>query len=458
MFIGRVEEIEELRKAFDSPSFEFIVVSGRRRIGKTTLISKACEGYRTVFHLSVITTEAKSLADLAKSTALSLNEGDGISFTSFEAYLDYLALKAKDESLVLVLDEFPFLAQSIPEAIGVLQRCIDLKFKSTHLKLVLCGSSVSFMEHQVLGQKSPLYGRRTVQIRLKAFGLKQTKQLFGGSDEDTVIVQAITGGIPLYISYFDPQLAMKANIRNLFLRTGGLLFNEPMTIMNMEMGDPRAAFNLLEIIGNGVNKVSELSDKSGLSAPNVSYHLAMLQELGLIDKKLPFSETNRKKSIWFISDGLFAFYFSCIYPFRSLIERGIIGGIEEMLKESLPRFAGRQFERMCADYLLCSSGLIATAIGSWWGWDPRTRREEEIDIVAKGLDGEMAFAECKFTDDKVGTEVYDTLLERSKNLPSTKARKYWLFSRTGFEAGLVERAGKEPGLTLIELRQLVNQP
>lgn len=199
------------------------------------------------------------------------------------------------ESLILVIDEVPFLVQSIEDAMGSLQRCIDLQSTDTKLKIVLSGSSVSFMEQQVLGNKSPLYGRRTAQIRLLPFTLPETKALYGGTLVNTILVQLITSGVPLYVSYFSSRKSFQENIKQLFFTSNALLYNEPLTILNMEVSDPPVFFTILELLAHGVNKNVELADKSGMSAPNVSYYLNLLQEIGLIAKKLPFGEKIERK-------------------------------------------------------------------------------------------------------------------------------------------------------------------
>ncbi len=453
-FVGRETELRELKKIFNSETFEFVVVFGRRRVGKTTLISKACEGFKTIFHLSTKTTEKKTLADLATSTYEGLGEGSGFVFSNFDAYLDYIAQKAATELLVLVIDEFPYMVQSIPDVMGVLQRFIDLKLEKTKLKLVLAGSSVSFMEHQVLGDKSPLYGRRTAQCKVMPFDLSETRTLYGGTEINTVLVQEITGGIPLYVSYFSPDEVIEDSIKRLFFSSNGLLYNEPLNILNMEVNEPQAFFSVLELLAHGVNKQVELADKSGMSASNISYYLSTLQNIGLVDKKLPFGDANKKKTIWYVKDGLFQFYFKHVHPYRVLIERGVVDGTMAWLGKSFSTYAGRPFEEICRNHVLSHANLPITEIGSWWGSDPRTKREEEIDIVAKTIDGDLIFGECKFTNEKVGTREYDDLVRKSKNVGGDKKRYYWLFSKSGFTADLLAAAKDNEAMRLVNLRDL----
>ena len=454
MFVGRERELIELRKVFNSDTFEFVVVFGRRRVGKTTLISKACEGYKTIFHLSTRTTEKKTLTDLSASAYEGLSEGDGLEFRSFDAFLEYILSKAMVENLILVIDEFPFLVQSIKDAMGTLQRFIDLKLSKTKLKLVLSGSSVSFMEHQVLGNKSPLYGRRTAQIKLSPFTLAETRALYRGTLVNTVLVQLITSGVPLYVSYFSSDEPIEESIKRLFFSSNALLYNEPLTILHMEVSEPQTYFTILELLAHGANKQSELADKSGMSAPNVSYYLALLQEIGLVAKKLPFGERNKKKTIWYIRDGLFLFYFKHVHPYRVMIERGVIDGVIRRFSETFSASIGKPFENICKDHLLTHANLPITEIGSWWGSDVHSKREEEIDIVAKTSDGEMVFGACKFTNEPIGTGEFADLARISKNLKSDKNRYYWFFSKSGFTSAMDATAKENNRVKLVSLEDL----
>ncbi len=452
MFVGREAELKDLKNLFLSDTFECIVVYGRRRIGKTSLISKACEGVRTIFHLSTITTEKKTLSDLSTSAFEGLGEGDGLEFRTLDAFLQYIHLKALEETLVLVIDELPFLVKSISDAMGTLQRFIDLKFPDSKLKLILSGSSVSFMEHQVLGEKSPLYGRRTAQFKLRPFGLKETSMMYAGSQENTILIQLFTGGIPLYVSYFSPKESIEDGVGRLFFNSNGLLYNEPMNILNMEVNEPQTFFTVLELISRGANKQSELADKIGMSVPNIKYYLTILQNMGIIERKFPLGETNRKKSIWFIKDHLFNFYFTHVYPFRSLIERGVTDGVISRFRNTLSAYVGKPFEELCREYVLNYSMLPITSIGSWWGTDPRSRREEEIDVVAKTYDGDTLFGECKYTNEPIGIRIYTDLIRISMNIPCNRNRYYWFFSKSGFTKEMYRKAENNMSIHLVELK------
>jgi uncharacterized protein len=396
----------------------------------------------------------KTLADVSVSAYEGLGEGNGLEFSSLAVFLDYVGGKAAVDTLVLVIDEFPFMVQSIPDAMGTLQRFIDLKFSKTKLKLILSGSSVSFMEHQVLGEKSPLYGRRTAQVKLLPFTLPETRRMYGGTLEETVLVQHITGGVPLYVSYFSPDEKAEEIIKRLFFSNNGLLYNEPLNILNMEVNEPQAFFSVLELLAQGANKQFELADKSGLSAPNINYYLATLRDIGLVDKKLPFGEMNKKKTIWYIKDGLFLFYFKYVHPYRTMIERGIIDGVLAWLGKTISTYAGKPFEEICRHHLLAHSNLPIIDIGSWWGSDPESKSEEELDVVARTADGGMIFGECKFTNEPIGTGEYDKLIRVSKNLKSDKDRYYWFFSKSGFTTGMLAKAKDDQMVRLVPLEDL----
>ena len=454
-FIGREQELKEFNNILTSPSFDLVIVYGRRRVGKTTLISKACEGFKTIFHLATKTTEQRTLADLSDSAAEGLGSGSGLAFSSLGVFLEYIAEKAQSESLVLVIDEFPYLCESIPDAMGIFQRFIDLRFPSTSLTLILAGSSVSFMEHQVLGERSPLYGRRSAQFKLQPFHVKETKALYGGNDEDSVLIHEITGGIPLYISYFSPSNPLRDEISRLFFRVNGLLYNEVLTLMNMEVSQPQLYFTLLELLAQGVTKHAELADKSGLGLTQVSYYLSILRELGIITNILPFRENNKKRTLWVITDGLFLFYFKHVYPYRMHIERRQYEVVEKQLANGFATFAGRPFEAICKEFLLLHSELLITKIGSWWGSDRKTRQQEEIDIAAQTISGEYIFGECKWTNAPVGVDVLSRLIQKSSNVIQGDTKKYFfLFSKSGFTKKLIEESEANDRIRLIWLEDL----
>ncbi len=195
MFVGREAERAQLDRAWQSDRFELAVLWGRRRVGKTMLVNEFCRGKKAIQITAYLTGVTGSLEHLSRQVSAVLFPRSPITFSSLEELLSVVAEHARDERIVFSIDEFPYLAQSIPETMSILQMMVDRLFKDTKLMIILTGSSMGFMERQVLGHESPLYGRRTVQIHLLPFKLTETRMLLSSrSMEEVVTVHSLTGG------------------------------------------------------------------------------------------------------------------------------------------------------------------------------------------------------------------------------------------------------------------------
>lgn len=446
MFAGREIELKALQEVFRSDGCSCVLVHGPRGVGKTTLVSHACEGFRTIFHMATKTTGKKTLAELSMSAL-----GDsGPGFAHFEQFLAYVGDAAADETLVLVLDEFPLLALSVPHAIQALQRFIGTRFLKTRLKLVLCGTSVALMEQQLLGSHGPC----TKDMEIFPFKLSETRMLFGGTLEKSVLIHLVTGGIPRYVSCFSLDESMDETIRRVCFRSDGLLYHEPLLRLCMEVAEPQAFFAVMELLARGIGRQSELAAQTGLSSPNISYYLAKLHHLEIVDKELPFGETNRKRTLWYITDSFLLFYFTCVYPHRSSIERGLVEDITKDLKQKISSYAERQFVQLCKHHLLSQEDMSIVEMGSWWDSGPQSARNEKIDIVARTVDGDMLFGTCKYSDEAVWIKELEDLIRISKRVASNRKRSYWIFSKSGFTSGVTAIAKNHTQVRLVTLEEL----
>ncbi len=451
-FVGRTEELKYLENAYNSSKFEFCILYGRRRVGKTLLVSKFCEGKRTVFHMGQVGSEKRELETLSKVISDSLLGDSVVSFESFEAALTFLAQTAKDERLVFVIDEFPYFAKSVVSAMSTLQQAIDHQLFKTKLMIILTGSSVSFMEQKVLGSKSPLFGRKTGVINLKPMALHESALLSDRSALESVVVQAMTGGVPQYVEYFsDSSTPLIEAIEANWFNKGGLLYQEPSFLLSMETRNSGSYLQLLEVLASGKNTLGKIASKLHLSTPSVAASLNTLVELGIVAKEYPFRQNQSRRGIWKIVDPLFAFHMEFVTPYLPLLEQGKREGPMEVLRERLNQYVGRQFELMCHTYFLRNTKLAITAINRWWGPNPETKTNEELDLVAEDNRGWMVFGECKWTNDKIGLPVFQELKRKSELLSTSLNKEYWLFSKSGFTEELVEANVA----TLVDVEMLV---
>ena len=246
MFIGRSRELNKLNALYNSNQFEFAVFYGRRRVGKTMLINEFIERKKAVYYMAVEGTKKENLTGLSKaflqdSLAPLSQFGD---YEDLLAYIDQLALTG--ERYIIAIDEFPYLAASYPVISSLLQKHIDHCWKNSNLFLILCGSSMSFMEEQVLGYKSPLYGRRTAQFKIHPFTFFEARQMLAAfTSEEQAVLYGVTGGIPEYLSRINPRISLDKNLIELFFDESGRLFEEPVNLLKQELREPATYHSII---------------------------------------------------------------------------------------------------------------------------------------------------------------------------------------------------------------------
>ena len=342
---------------------------------------------------------------------------------------------------------------------SLLQAQIDHKFKNGKLFLILCGSSMSFMETQVLGYKSPLYGRRTEQMRIQPFGFFETRSFYSGfSPEDLAGIYGITGGVPQYLALMDDALSLADNIKRNFMEPSAYLFEEPSNLLKQEVREPAGYNAILRAIATGSSKNAEIASKVSMESSACSAYLGNLISLGIVKKETPIMEKSTRKTLYSISDNMFRFWYRFIPNQMALIQNGLVERAYERVKKEFPAFMGRIFEDICKEYLWRrnADGALPvhfTDIGRWWGNDPSNRSEAEIDIVAP--DGEDAiFGECKWTNEEASLAELERLDERS-HLLRFRNRHLFFFAKRGFTKGCRERAETMKNVTLVPFAELV---
>ena len=461
MFVGRKNELDSLNKAYQRDSFQFPVIYGRRRVGKTTLINTFCKGKKTVYFVAVQST-AKENLEILSAQILSALAPDAPKnpFASFRDAIEYVFERAKQERIIFAIDEYPYLANSDRAVSSILQAAIDKHQDTSKLFLILCGSSMSFMEKQVLSSKSPLYGRRTAQFKLLPFDyLESAEMLQGFTNEEKIIFYSITGGIPEYLSRVDIRLSLQENVRDLFFNPAGRLFEEPTNLLKQELKMPETYNAIITAIADGSSKLNEIATKVGIETSQCSKMLATLIGLGLVRKEYPITEINSKKSIYLLDDGMFVFWYRFVLPELSRITAGLGETVcEEVFEEQLASHTGHAFEECAIQYMWRALKTKKTPvsfkkIGRWWGTNPKERREEEIDFIA--MSGDKAiFGECKWRGSQTGDELLDDLIRKSALLPQFKTHHYMLFSKSGFTSALREKAANQADISLISLDDL----
>jgi AAA+ ATPase superfamily predicted ATPase len=381
-------------------------------------------------------------------------------FPSFRAAVDYVFERAKDERLIFAIDEYPYLAASDRSASSVLQAAIDGHQADNGLFLILCGSSMSFMENQVLGHRSPLYGRRTAQFKLLPFDYRESADMLPGFDnEDKIILYSVTGGIPEYLSRIDNGRPAQENVRDLFFDPSGRFFEEPSNLLKQELRMPETYNAIIAAIAHGSSRLNEIALKAGIETSQCSKMLSSLIGLGLVRKEHPATEPKSKKSIYLLDDWMFVFWYRFVQPDASRIAAGLGESVcSEVFAGQLGSHVGRIFEECAKQYMwraLKAEALPLSfkTIGRWWGNNPKERREEEIDFIAFSDDKAM-FGECKWRNAPSGGDTLDELRRKSGLFPSFKDVRYMLFSKSGFTGALRDMAEGRGDVVLIGLDDL----
>lgn len=461
MFHCREKELNDLNKRFFKNDFECIVVYGRRRVGKTALINEFCKGKSTVFFSALNASPHENLEALSKAIYEKSHPGAETApvYPSIDAAFAEITKMAENERLVFVIDEYPYLAKSDKSVSSRLQHIIDHTWKNGKLFLILCGSSMSFMEYQVLGYESPLYGRRTGQLKIQALTYKEITEFNPSlTYEQQALVYGITGGIPHYINKLniddDIDEALKENLFN----TSGYLFEEPENLLKQELREPAIYNSVITAVAGGASHSNEIATKVGIESTICAKYLKVLLDLGILVKETPITEKPGKKTVYAIGDIFFRFWYRFVPKNISAISADKIDRIyDSVMKKYYSEYMGLVFEHMCREYLFRYAEnipMVLSDIGQWWGTDSKTRKEVQIDIVGTPAEGnEYIIGSCKYRNTPVGTDELDLLRNYADVFGKGDKYHFYIFSKSGFTQSLTE-AARRGEVTLVSLEEM----
>ena len=412
-FIDREGELALLNERYRSGEAELIFIYGRRRVGKTRLVKEFLKGKRGVYLLAKQTSVKENLVSFSKRISEAL--GDKLlslsPLQSWDALFQYMS---RDERIVFVIDEFPYLVEIDPSLPSVLQYHWDEHLSSSKVLLILTGSTISLME-ELMGPKSPLYGRRTGQIKVKPMDYFQARLFFPRYGvKEAVGAYSILGGTPAYLNLFKDSVSLRENLaRN--LRADSLLYSDAMFLLREEVREPHNYMAVLEAVALGYNRFGQIADVTGLERSSLGKYLSVLQELGLLERLTPIG--SRRRGIYRIRDPYLRFWFRFIHPNQDLVEYGEVERLVDLICEGLDQYVGEVFEDVVVQLLMRMNSLGElpfrfSSIGKWWHGD------KEFDLVALGK-GKALIVEVKWSDLGEGEveRILGRLRERVKGTP-----------------------------------------
>lgn len=457
-FIDREKELEFLESQIKKPA-SFVVIYGRRRVGKSELIKRFIKNKKAIYLLAtqevekeLIESFSSEIAECFKDSALKVNP-----FWQFKQIAEYI--KEKDiADLILVIDEFPYLVDANKAIPSILQKYWDTHFKSMGLHIILCGSSVGAMETEVLGRKSPLYGRRTGQWKVDPLPFKEFVKFFpNAAFESLVEFYSITGGIPLYILEFDGSKTAYENAKTAIATRGSLLYQETDIILKEELREPKTYFSILKEISAGKSTLNELSNALGVERTLLTRYLRTLEELELIELLKPITAKKKSRNtIYSLKDNYFKFWFWFIYQFIKDLDSFIFDGFERNFKQNFNSYVGKQFEIVCREAVRLANPINSTNVGKWWGayrdLETNERKTSEIDIVAiNEQTKELLLCECKWQDKVDAGKILADLKEKAKFIQwnNDVRKEYYAIFAKSFKEKV-----KEPNMILFDLTDL----
>ena len=426
-FVGRSSELRLLAEAWQAPASAFIPVYGRRRVGKSQLLRRFLEGRPGIYYLGKQAPAALQRRELASEAAHRLGEPllAQLRADSWREVLRAIVQAYRgEEKLVLVLDEFQWMAEASPELPSVLQELWDLEWQSQRrVMLILCGSYIGFMEREVLGEKSPLFGRRTAQILLRPFGYREAALFHSRlSRVDHARTYAVCGGMPYYLRQFEEGRSFEQNLVRQVFTESSPLFREPDFLLREELREVSTYAAILSALAGGSNTPMGIAEASGLDARKLPYYLQQLQDLGFVDRRYPLdgAPPSPRQVRYELTDPLLRFWYRFVFPNSSALElRGPEATFRELVRPQLDSYLGRAFERLAREALVeiyrRDQVMSSFEIGEYWS------RDVQIDLVGLRGDGVVDLGECKWGAIPSATELERELQRKATFFPNRRA-------------------------------------
>ncbi|WP_461205033.1 ATP-binding protein [Clostridium sp. DL1XJH146] len=462
MFYGRKSELKFLNSLYSNDKAQLVVLYGRRRIGKTELLRFFCKDKPHIFYACRETTDREQISIFSKKLLVGSSLQNYItSFNDWEEAFRFIKDTKMEGKKLVVIDEFPYMVNGNSSIPSILQNLWDEELKNENVMIILCGSSMSFIEKEILGEKNPLYGRTTGIYKLSEFGFSTSCNFFNTwSDAEKISAYSVFGGVPHYLNQIEKDKKLEENIKKHILTKGNILYNEVEFLMKQELRETAIYYTIIEAIAMGNTKLNDIYTKTGIDKTKISVYIRNLIELNILTREYPVDEgikktVNAHNGLYKIKDNYFKFYFRFVFPNITELEEGDVDGVYEFLvKPHLNEFVSFSFEEICIQYMRGLNKELKlpfrfSKIGRWWN------KKDEIDVVAFDNKGNGIFGECKWKNSNMGVKDLNSLKEKSTSVKGNYTNKYYyLFSKSGFNEELIELAKIDKNVELVDLGRI----
>ncbi|MBM6928690.1 ATP-binding protein [Parasutterella secunda] len=464
-FFGRAGELESLEDAFYSQRAEMAIIYGSRRVGKTALIQKFCQGKNVFFYTARAWKDPYQLEQFSQAVGkFCCNPNQR--FLDWAGAFKALASGDSANRKVIVIDEFQYIAKERPSILSELQVLWDEELSQQNILLILCGSAVSFIAKEVLGEKNPLYGRAGTIMKVRPLPFQTVAEFVPSYSADDIFRgYASLGGIPYFWQGLDPRRSMTENLAANLLRANGFLNDEAQSVLRQEFRDPATYNAILQSIAFGATSRSEIAQKSLVDSRTLSKYLAVLEDMDFVKKEFsvfsgPGDLGNASRGLYRIADPYIKFWFRFLTNNPTLImtRKEALSEWEAGVEPSFAEFASEAFEEVCKQYLmrLGLAGKLPLRLayfGRWW------KDSTEIDLVGADHNRQHCLlGECKYRNQKIGVKVLRSLQAKCSQLPVADGATFdfWIFSSSGFEDALLKMASKDPCVHLVGMDELLH--
>lgn len=459
-FINRDRELKSLGEKWKSGIFQFFVIYGKRRVGKTELVKQFLSDKPSIYFLADKRNHTDQLRELGRVVGNFFKDDILIrnGFRDWIEFFEYISKKS-DKPLVIAIDEYPYLVETDSATSSIFQKGLDEYLKNTKVFFILLGSNISIMESETLLHKSPLFGRRTGQILIDPMTFSNSWKFFPKkSFEHFVGIYSITDGMPAYLLQMEEKKTIKENIKNKIFSPTEFLYNEVEFMLEEELREPKNYLAILKSISWGKRKFGEIVNETDLKKNIITKYLSVLEKLRLIEKEVPVTEKNPQKSrkgLYKISDNFFRFWFQYVYPFKSDIEIGRLDYVLEQFDAKFNMIEATVYERVCQEIIFDFEDRLfpIEKVGRWW------EREKEIDVVALSeRENKIAFGECKWSSRPVGIDILKNLEGKAPFVQWGKEDRkefFVLFSKSGFTAEMKKIAKERTDIVLVDKNKII---